>query len=220
LSCAYRRPAPVSGLRTSPCSPVQNHRHAVDISSTYRWRFHQHAASLLSPTSSSNVSQGRRQRMGVSGPASQQIDATSLGIDVVLYGDATRRLVLTLAQPTLDSCFCCDVLLPRFTLYLHVSIMYSISLISKAHVRCISLAISLTRLPSISRTAIHLHVSYPKRRAINVATWPSASVANHQLVTPPTRNVHHLTSLHLTSLLRCTSASALIQSPHNHVLLL
>jgi hypothetical protein len=118
LSCAYRRPAPVSGLRTSPCSPVQNHRHAVDISSTYRWRFHQHAASLLSPTSSSNVSQGRRQRMGVSGPASQQNDATSLGIDVVLYGDATGRLVLTLAQPTLDSCFCCDVLLPHFTLYL------------------------------------------------------------------------------------------------------
>jgi hypothetical protein len=47
LSGAYRRPAPISGLRTAPCSPVQ-YRHAVNISPTYRWTFHQHAASLLS----------------------------------------------------------------------------------------------------------------------------------------------------------------------------
>ena len=57
---------------------------------------------------------------------------------------------------------------------------------------------------SIARTTIHLHVSYPKRRAKNIATWLSASVANHQLphlVTPQRRNMQHLTSLHFTSLL-------------------
>jgi hypothetical protein len=95
------RPAPISGLRTSPCSPVQ-YRHAVNISSTYRWTFHQHAALLLSPTSTSNVWQDRQQ-MDVSGPAHSKCDATSLGIYLLLYGDATRRLVLTLVQCSANS---------------------------------------------------------------------------------------------------------------------
>ena len=59
--------------------------------------------SSLSPASSSKAWQDRQQ-MDVSGPARNKCDATSLGIDVVLYGDATKRLVLTLVQ-------CCQLLI-------------------------------------------------------------------------------------------------------------
>ena len=82
--------------------------------------------------------------------------------------------------------------------------MYFIFLISKAHVRCISLAIPLTRPPA--SPALRYTCTFPIRSAVcqKRRHMASASVANQllpRLVTPPTRNMQHLTSLHFTSLL-------------------
>jgi len=56
----------------------------------------------LSPTSSSDVSQGRQQ-IDVSGPTRNKCDATSLGMVGLLYGDATRGWCFALVQCSANS---------------------------------------------------------------------------------------------------------------------